>query len=381
MLLHYPIPISLYVHIPWCIRKCPYCDFNSHALKANNAPETDYINALIADFKHQRPLMQKRLFKTIFIGGGTPSLFSASSYKKLLDVLAEEEVIDEKAEITLEVNPGSLEHDHFEHYREIGINRLSIGIQSFQDEKLKILHRIHSADEAYQAVLAAKKAGFHNFNIDLMFGLPHQSIDDGIYDLTTALSLEPTHLSWYQLTIEPHTDFFHHPPPLPDEEPLLALQNKGKSLLKKQGFYHYEISAFAKSSRQSQHNLNYWEFGDYMGIGAGAHGKITQFSQQQILRRWNKKHPKDYLQTKQSALAEQSVIAIEDLPLEFMMNALRLYKKTTFRYFESRTGLQKNILNPWLEEAKKQGLLRVKTHSLRPTARGYRYLNELLALF
>lgn len=372
------IPLSLYVHTPWCLHKCPYCDFNSHATKAP-LPETEYIDALLRDFESQLSLVQGRALQTIFIGGGTPSLLSADSYLRLFKGLRALSAIAEDVEITLEANPGTVEQTRFEAYRAAGINRLSLGVQSFQNKKLKVLERIHDGDAAKQAVLSAQKAGFENFNLDLMFGLPQQSIADGLSDLRTTIDLNPTHISWYQLTLEPHTYFYHKPPVLPDEEMIWELQTQGQVLLAENGYQQYEISAYSKADRHCQHNRNYWQFGDYIGIGAGAHGKITNFETQEIRRRWNHKNPKDYLN--KTPLNGEQIVTGEERSLEFMMNALRLLETIPLSLFEERTGLDRNQINASLADAKRQGLLTGDAEKIQLTPDGFRYLNELLTLF
>jgi len=374
------IPISLYVHIPWCLHKCPYCDFNSHTIK-QPLSETSYVDALLKDFTEQLPYLQGRCIQTLFIGGGTPSLFSPQSYKKLLDELQKRADFSSNLEITLEANPGTVEQAYFQGYRDIGINRLSIGIQSFQDEKLKTLQRIHSAKEAKKAIVMAKNAGFNNFNIDLMFGLPKQTVEDGISDLQTAFHFNPPHLSWYQLTLEPHTAFYHTPPQLPSDETIWQLQEQGQALLKKHGYSQYEVSAYTQVNAQCQHNRNYWLYGDYLGIGAGAHGKITDFNAQKIIRRWNYKNPKDYLNPNKSACSGQDLIDPSKRPLEFMMNALRLQETISLSLFEQRTGLRFNKMTQSLNTAKQLGLLTWNHQEIQLTQRGHRYLNEVLTLF
>jgi len=334
----HPIPVSLYIHTPWCLHKCPYCDFNSHA-QQDPLPEKAYINALIGDFTEQLSLLQGRPLQTIFIGGGTPSLLSPESYEQLFTNLKRQASFSNTIEITLEANPGTFEQERFKCYRAAGINRLSIGAQSFQNDKLKQLQRIHDANEAIDAVKNAKQVGFNNMNIDLMFGLPNQSIDDGLSDLQTAIDLNPTHLSWYQLTLEPHTYFYQHPPKLPNDEDIWQLQLAGQQLLKQNGYQHYEVSAYAKPAHHCQHNRNYWQYGDYIGIGAGAHGKITDAKSQQIIRRWNHKSPKDYLNANKPAMAGRKVVSAAEQPLEFMMNALRLQEPIPLSLFEERTEL------------------------------------------
>lgn len=374
------IPISLYIHTPWCLHKCPYCDFNSHAIKTA-LPEETYITALLEDFKEQLPLLQGRTLQTIFIGGGTPSLFSPKSYARLLEELNHLTPLISTTEITIEANPGTLEQGRFQGYRAIGINRLSMGVQSFQNEKLKSLQRIHNADEAKRAIQSAKESGFDNFNIDLMFGLPEQSIQDGLYDLQTAIDLKPSHISWYQLTLEPNTFFYHKPPPLPSDEKIWALQLQGQKLLKNHGYKHYEVSAYSLPHTQCQHNRNYWLYGDYIGIGAGAHGKITDFDSQQIIRRWNHKNPKDYLNPDKSVLSGQQIIHPEERSLEFMINALRLQETIPLSLFEERTALSATTIATSLNTAQKQGLLTWDLKKIKLTQRGHHYLNELLALF
>lgn len=374
------IPISLYIHTPWCLHKCPYCDFNSHE-KKGAIDEAAYISALIEDFKTQSPLLQEREIHSIFIGGGTPSLLSPKSYHTLLSTLKKIATIPAGTEITMEANPGTLEQARFQGYREAGINRLSIGVQSFQDEKLKKLQRIHNADEAKNAIQSAINAGFDNLNIDLMFGLPNQSIEDGLFDLQTAIDLNPSHISWYQLTLEPHTLFYYQPPQLPDDDKIWDLQLQGQSLLAKNNFDQYEISAYAKADRQCQHNRNYWLYGDYIGIGAGAHGKITNFDKQNIIRRWNVKNPKDYLNNSKEKLGGEQTVKEKDRPLEFMMNTLRLKESIPLALFETRTGLSAQTIQPAIEQAISLHLLELESNHLTVTLKGQQYLNELLALF
>lgn len=377
------IPLSLYIHIPWCVQKCPYCDFNSHALKGI-LPEATYLKALAEDLKQDIALLPigNREIHSIFIGGGTPSLLSAAVVAQLLQAIRLECTFSKDIEITLEANPGTIEQDSFVGFKQAGINRLSIGIQSFQPEKLKTLGRIHSATEAIRAVESAHQAGFDNFNVDLMHGLPNQTAKDALFDLKTALSLRPTHLSWYQLTLEPNTAFYHQPPVLPVEEQLADIQEAGQSCLAAQGFYPYEISAYTtKSDHQSKHNLNYWLFGDYLAIGAGAHGKITDINTQTIKRYWKTRHPKDYLNPETPFLAGQKILSAKEIPLEFMMNALRLYQKIPIALFLERTALSIENIAPYLEEAKNKGLLHWDETSIETTSLGKRYLNDLLQIF
>lgn len=379
------IPLSLYIHIPWCIQKCPYCDFNSHALKGA-LPEKTYIDALIQDLTQDmgRFSLQNRQINSIFIGGGTPSLLSAASIERLLKAVEKECGFAPDIEITLEANPGTVEQGSFADFKQAGINRLSIGIQSFQPEKLKSLGRIHNASEAIRAVETAHQADFKNFNLDLMHGLPKQTTKDALFDLKTALSLRPTHLSWYQLTLEPNTAFHHRPPVLPVDDQLLEIQEAGLSYLAAEGFYPYEISAYTTRSEpdyRSIHNLNYWLFGDYLAIGAGAHGKITDLKTHTITRLWKTRHPKDYLDQNTPFLAGEKIISPEEIPLEFMMNTLRLYQAISVTLFEERTGVSVDCISSQLNLAKNRGLLHWNETHIETTTLGKRYLNDLLQIF
>jgi putative oxygen-independent coproporphyrinogen III oxidase len=373
-----PIPLTLYIHIPWCIRKCPYCDFNSHKL-IGNLPERDYIATLIRDLEQDLPLVWGRRLSAIFIGGGTPSLFSPDALEQLLQQI-HARLPFSNIEVTLEANPGTVEQQRFEQFYQIGINRLSLGIQSFQDDKLKQLGRIHNGTEAQKAIQAAKLAGFSNFNLDLMHGLPYQNLDAALFDLTTALSFNPTHLSWYQLTLEPHTQFYNQPPALPDEDDIWNIQEQGQHYLAKQNYLQYEVSAYSKPGFQCDHNRNYWEFGDYLGIGAGAHSKITDFTQQTISRFWKVKHPKQYLTT-QSFVAEKKVVSEQELPFEFMLNALRLNEKIPLKLFEERTGLKLTAIHQSLQQAKQNNLMDWDDTTIYTTELGKRYLNDLISIF
>lgn len=373
-------PLSLYIHFPWCIRKCPYCDFNSHTLKTD-LPEDEYIDTLIVDLDNDLKKIQTTLLISIFMGGGTPSLFSATALKKLLDAIQQRIEFSPNIEITLEANPGTVEYQRFADYREAGINRLSIGIQSFQTEKLKVLGRIHDAQEAIRAAETAHRAGFTNFNLDLMHGLPQQTLEDGLHDLQTAIALNPTHLSWYQLTLEPNTLFAKKPPQLPHEEIIWELQEQGKHLLKQHGFEQYEISAYAKNNLQSQHNLNYWQFGDYLGIGAGAHSKITNTQTQQIIRTWKVKNPKDYLARKNNFIGEEKIIPAKELPFEFMLNTLRLYQTIPLTLFSVRTGLPLESIKKPLMAAEKKELLTWNETSIQTTDLGRQFYNDLVEIF
>lgn len=373
-------PLSLYIHFPWCIRKCPYCDFNSHTLLIE-LPEKDYVNTLLLDLERDLDKLSNRPIVSIFMGGGTPSLFSPDSLNYLLVELAKRLKFSDTIEITLEANPGTVEYQRFYDYHKAGINRLSLGIQSFSTEKLKSLGRIHNGDEAIKAVSAAKAAGFTNINLDLMHGLPKQSVLEGLQDLQIAFSLEPTHISWYQLTIEPNTEFYQKPPQLPLEETMGELQERGEEVFKQKAYKQYEISAFSKDGYNCIHNRNYWQFGDYVGIGAGAHSKITDSEKKIIRRTWKQKNPKAYLAQKNSFLAEEKFILATDLPFEFMLNALRLYQKIPIELFQQRTGLAFSSIEPILMKAQQQDLINYDTVAMETTELGKRFYNDLLALF
>jgi len=374
-------PLSLYIHIPWCVRKCPYCDFNSHQA-ASELPEEDYIDALLKDLEHDLPWVQGRPVQSIFFGGGTPSLFSANAYRRLFNGLQQKLSFAADIEITLEANPGTFEAEKFTAYRQAGINRLSMGIQSFDPRQLKQLGRIHDRDQALRAIEIAKRSGFDNFNLDLMHGLPGQTPEQALDDLNTALAFEPPHLSWYQLTIEPNTEFYKRPPVLPEDDTLWDIQEQGQALLEAAGFQHYEISAYSLPGRQARHNVNYWRFGDYLGIGAGAHGKITLEGPagMRIVRSRKTRLPKDYLNPDRHFLAAVDDILPQDTALECMMNALRLHDGISVDDFERRTGMTLSSLKGPLEQAEKLGLIE-QGEFIRASARGRQYLNELLALF
>lgn len=374
-------PLSLYIHLPWCERKCPYCDFNSHA--AENIPESAYINALIEDLMVDLPLVWGRQIHSIFLGGGTPSLFSAEAINELLSQLRACLNFAPTIEITLESNPGSAETGRFMGYREAGINRLSIGIQSFNEEHLLALGRIHSNQQALSAVEKARAAGFSNINLDLMYGLPGQSLQQAIEDLETALSQQPAHLSHYQLTIEPNTQFHARTPTnLPDMELLADMQQACQSLLARQDYEHYEISAYTRQKHYSQHNLNYWQFGDYLGIGAGAHGKITLAGENRILRRQRVRQPATYLQ--QSAEQRVSIeqeLSTTDRVFEFMLNALRLIDGFDLGIFKKHTGLSSTVMDQALNQAIDAGFIEIDNTWLKPTDLGLQFHNDLQAIF
>ncbi|WP_133861464.1 MULTISPECIES: radical SAM family heme chaperone HemW [Pseudomonas] len=372
-------PLALYIHIPWCVRKCPYCDFNSHAA-GPTLPEAEYVDALLADLDNDLAHVHGRPLTSIFFGGGTPSLFSAEALGRLLDGVARRLSFAPDIEITLEANPGTFEQAKFVAYRGLGINRLSIGIQSFQDAKLKALGRIHGRDEAIRAADRARAAGFDNFNLDLMHGLPEQSVADALGDLEQAIALAPTHLSWYQLTMEPNTVFWSQPPELPEDDTLWDIQEAGQARLAAAGYHQYETSAYAQPGRQARHNLNYWGFGDFLGIGAGAHAKLSA-PDGTLQRTWKTRLPKDYLDPAKAFQAGAKPLAPADLPFDFMMNALRLVDGVPAAWYPQRTGQSLDSLAPALAAARRAGLLAEDEQRLRPTARGQLFLNDLLQSF
>ena len=368
-------PLSLYIHYPWCIKKCPYCDFNSH----EGEIQSGYINALLSDLDDDLKYVQNRKINSIFIGGGTPSLMSINDLNDLFNGLSNRLVFSPDIEITMEANPGTFEIDKFSEYRNVGVNRLSIGVQSFDDNQLKFLGRIHSANEAKNAVIKAQKVGFDNLNIDLMYGLNRQSIDECMIDITSAITLNPSHISFYQLTLEPNTFFSKFPPSLPSDDYIWKMGEKGTDILNSNGFQHYEVSAY--SALPSKHNMNYWEFGDYIGIGAGAHGKITDVASNEILRTLKIKSPKDYLLSITNNNKKSSVKPVENLSFEFMLNSLRLIDGFNPKLYESRTGQSIEVIRKQMREAENLDLLDIKNHKIRPTQKGYSFLNDLQAIF
>lgn len=375
------VPLSLYVHIPWCVRKCPYCDFNSHAL-SGEPDQLSYVRALLADLEQELSEISGRTLTSIFIGGGTPSLFSAESIGMLLDGIAQRIGVADGMEVTLEANPGTLESGRYRGFRQAGVNRLSVGAQSLDNARLAALGRIHDSDAVMQAIESARRAGFDNFNVDMMYGLPGQGVADALRELRVLLALAPPHLSWYQLTIEPNTLFHHSPPTLPGEDELGDMMDSGELLLKESGYSHYEISAYAAGDRQSRHNSNYWEFGDYIGIGAGAHGKLTTPAGV-VVRKTKRRHPADYLAAAMGGEFTSSCVPVptRELPLEFMLNALRLADGVAAPLFVTRTGLPLSaIADPW-SRARQAGLMVDSDQRLAPTGPGQRFLNDLLALF
>jgi len=372
-------PLTLYVHIPWCVRKCPYCDFNSHALR-DTLPEKDHIVALLADMELDLPAVWGRPVESIFFGGGTPSLFSPEGIEHLLGELRARILLKPGAEITLEANPGTVDRERFQGFRAAGVNRLSIGVQSFQPELLERIGRVHDRREAIRAAEAAHEAGFDNFNFDLMFGLPGQTWQQALADLDIAMDLEPAHLSWYELTIEPNTWFYRHPPRLPDDDLLWAIQTAGHARLEARGYRRYEISAYARDSRQCRHNLNYWHFGDYLGIGAGAHGKLTDSARRTIVRSTRIRHPRDYLDARREGrfCSQRRELSPADAVVEFLMNALRLEYGFTTAEFTAVTGLPVTALEAGAAGALDAELLIQAGERWHASEKGHRHLNELL---
>jgi len=372
-------PLSLYIHIPWCVRKCPYCDFNSHEARGE-LPEAAYVDALIRDLELSLPLVWGRKVYSVFIGGGTPSLLSVQALEKILGSVRMLLPLDVNAEITLEANPGTVESEKFKGFREAGVNRLSLGIQSFNESHLKALGRIHNAEEARRAVNIAQEY-FDNINLDLMYALPQQTLEQAMQDVRTALEFAPQHLSCYHLTLEPNTLFHRYPPSLPDDDTSSDMQQHIESLLAEQGYLHYETSAFAQPKRQSRHNVNYWQFGDYLGIGAGAHSKIS--SHDSVIRQARYKQPQAYLDQVAlgASVQTESQLTRDDLCFEFMMNALRLNDGFSAELFTERTSLPLSMIRKELEQAEQRGLLVRDTQRIAPTERGRRFLNDLLEMF
>jgi putative oxygen-independent coproporphyrinogen III oxidase len=376
--LRLPPPLSLYVHLPWCVRKCPYCDFNSHEQRGD-LPERAYVDALLLDLESQLPRVWGRRLESIFIGGGTPSLFSPEAVDELLSGLRARLPWRPDLEVTLEANPGTAERGFFRGYREAGVNRLSLGIQSFDPALLREIGRIHDDADAHAAIAQAQAAGFDEVNLDLMFGLPRQSLAQGLADLETAIAARPSHISWYQLTLEPNTLFAALPPVLPADEIVDELFAQGQCVLEHAGYTRYEISAYAGAGSECRHNRNYWEFGDYLGLGAGAHGKVTDVAGQTVTRLLKPRHPETYLRDPRAV----SLTPIEprSLPFEFMLNALRLTAGVPAELFPERTGLALEGISPVLARARARGLLDVDRAFLRATEPGLRFLNDLLEMF
>jgi len=377
-----PPPLAAYIHIPWCVKKCPYCDFNSHT-SLDTLPEAEYVDALIEDLEQDLRLLDglpARPLTSIFFGGGTPSLFSAAALDRFLQALNQRVPFADEIEITLEANPGTFEQAKFRDYRLAGINRLSIGIQSFNAGHLKALGRIHDDREALGAVEMARRAGFDNLNLDLMHGLPNQEHAQAMADLDQAMALAPEHLSWYQLTLEPNTVFYSRPPTLPEEDILWSIQEAGLQRLAAGGYAQYEISAYAKGGHRARHNLNYWQYGDFLGLGAGAHGKLTD-ANGKVQRYWKTRLPKDYLNPDKAYLAGSKTLDAVELPFDFLMNALRLVDGVPSAWYAERTGQSLEQIAGTLNQAEAKGLLEPWRQQLRPTERGRLFLNDLLEMF
>jgi len=377
-----PPPLALYIHLPWCVRKCPYCDFNSHAAP-QSLPEAAYVDALLRDLEAEAPAVGDRVVESIFFGGGTPSLFSPREIDRLLRSVRARVNVAADVEITLEANPGTVEQARFEGYRAAGVNRLSIGIQSFSAARLRALGRIHGDQEALRAAQAARDAGFDNFNLDLMYGLPEQDLDGALADLEQAIALAPSHISHYQLTLEPNTLFHARPPKLPDDDTLYEMQIACQARLAQAGYAQYEVSAYARTNRRCRHNLNYWLFGDYIGIGAGAHGKLTDIARGRIERSWKLKHPRDYQARAgtDAARGDLQTLSPEDVRLEFPLNALRLNDGFSRALCARRTGLPWDIFADPVRRAVEHGWLELLDDQVKPTAQGRLFLNEMLELF
>jgi putative oxygen-independent coproporphyrinogen III oxidase len=371
-------PLALYVHLPWCVRKCPYCDFNSHEA-TGTVPEHAYVSALLSDLDAQLPRVWGRRLESIFIGGGTPSLFSPDAIDALLCGIRARLPWRPDLEVTLEANPGTVEHGLFAGYRQAGVNRLSLGVQSFDSELLGRIGRIHDGRDAHRAIEEARAGGFENLNLDLMFGLPGQSLEQGLADLQTAFAEQPEHISWYQLTLEPNTLFAARPPVLPPDAAVDTLFTRGQLLLRDAGYTRYEVSAYARARQECRHNRNYWEFGDYLGLGAGAHGKLTDVTRGTIERLLQPRHPETYLRDPSSVRV--TPIAPEDLPFEFMLNALRLVRGVPAALFGERTGLPLSVLALARARALDRGLLEPDPGRLCATELGLRFLNDLLEGF
>ena len=380
-----PLPLALYVHMPWCVRKCPYCDFNSHQLKSGTPPG-GYLDALIRDFDTELPFLEGRRIESVFFGGGTPSLFMPEEFDRLLEAFRRRIGFAPDAEVTLEANPGTIERGRFAGYRDAGINRVSLGAQSFSSDALVRLGRIHGPQDTYRAVEELHAAGLENFNLDLMYALPQQSLAEAVADVNIACELAPAHISHYQLALEPGTVFHAQPPPLPDDDAAFLMMDECQRILAANGFAQYEVSAYARPGARCRHNLNYWLFGDYVGVGAGAHGKLTSGAPDRIVRTEKPRQPKDYLDRLVASplpgvIGERKIVAPVELPFEFMLNALRLNEGFSVADFESRTGLPMESAEPALGHAQGRGLLEDTGRGWRPTELGRRFLNDLQAGF
>lgn len=379
-------PLALYVHMPWCVKKCPYCDFNSHGLRGE-PPYAAYVDALLADLDADRQdfgsALHNRPIVSVFFGGGTPSLFAPELIARFLGEARARLPFAQDCEITLETNPGTVEHGRFDGYLAAGVNRISFGIQSFDDDKLKRLGRIHSSTEAEAAVKSAQDAGMDNINLDLMYALPEQTLPGALNDVERAVALQPTHISHYQLTLEPNTAFAAHPPPLPDDDSAWAMQEACEAQLAEAGYAQYEISAYAQAGRQCRHNLNYWRFGDYLGIGAGAHGKLTDTGTGEIVRRWKTRHPNAYLEAagKSARIGGHAAVPTDELAFEYMLNALRLIEGVPLDDFAERTGLPVARIEAKLIAGRQKGWLENDPHRLRATPLGQRFLNDVIGSF
>ena len=380
MLAFSGLPLSLYIHVPWCIKKCPYCDFNSHASTIEAIDEDKYIDALLTDLEKDLPKVWGRHVHSIFIGGGTPSMLSAEAYQKLLSGIRARIPLTGSCEITMEANPSTFERERFSGYKKAGINRLSIGVQSFDNEKLQALGRVHNADDAHRAIEIAKQAGFENINIDLMFALPNQTLDQALQDLKIAFQYKTPHLSWYQLTLEPNTLFFHNPPKVHNDDLIVDMMDKGRSVLAENGYKQYEVSAYSIAKQQCQHNLNYWTFGDYLGIGAGAHSKISDVNTQTVIRQTRLRAPNEYMNAVDKV---SSIKTLEDadLILEYMMNHLRIDQGVDATELFLATGLDLKNYKIILDDCYQKDLLVKQDEKIFTTRLGKQYLNEILVLF
>ena len=380
-------PLSLYIHMPWCVKKCPYCDFNSHGLRSEPPPYDAYTDLLLvdldADLADFGAAVQGRPIVSVFFGGGTPSLFAPELIARFLDGARARLPFADDCEVTLETNPGTVEHGRFDGYLAAGVNRISFGVQSFDDDKLRRLGRIHSAAEAETAVKSAQDAGYTNINLDLMYALPQQTLDGALADVESAIALQPTHISHYQLTLEPNTAFAANPPPLPDDDHAWAMQEACEQRLAAAGYGQYEISAYAQPGRRCVHNLNYWRFGDYLGVGAGAHGKWSDAASGQVHRRWKTRLPRAYLEAcgSPARIGGDSLVSAAELPFEYMLNALRLVDGVPLTDFAERTGLPAGRIATALAAARQRGWLQDNAHQLHTTALGQRFLNDVIANF
>lgn len=373
------IPLSLYIHIPWCVQKCPYCDFNSHAIQKDAQPEKEYVQCLIEDLKQDAHLAQGRKLSSIFIGGGTPSLFSPQSIDHILNAVNHELDFADNIEITLEANPGTFEAAKFADFVSAGVNRISLGVQSFDDKQLTALGRIHNSLEAKRAIDCLHHLSLKSFNLDIMYALPNQTVSMALQDIQTAIAFQPKHFSWYHLTLEPNTVFYNNPPKnIPDENTVIDIETQGRALLNEHGLKQYEVSAYAQDGFASLHNQNYWTFGDYLALGAGAHGKITEADR--VIRYTKQRVPTNYLAADKPFTTNIKPVLVDDLPLEFMMNALRLTDGVPLEYFEQRTGLSLLSVETLLKRAIEKELIVVGNH-IKTTPLGARFLNDVVGMF